>query len=497
MAGGMPRASTKLAPNRIVRRRRAWINIGSNPTDWLDSLWSLFTSQRLALTLIILIAVASLIGVILVQAPASALENSISYARWLILVQPKYGPATDVFSGMGFFHVFSTWWFRLLMGMLSLNISACSLNRAGPRLRAALNRPRVVLPSSFYERATAKAEIQITGLHPDEIQGLLQTGIRKSGYRAVTDRTAEGIHAHGVRNRFAPLGSIIHHISLVILLGGFVIGGMWGYRDDSFIVSEGSTRLIGTTGLALQLEGFYDEYYPEGAPKDYRSDVTLLDEGEVVRQGTVRVNDPMIHKGVRVHQSFFGPAAVIEVRDLSGTLVAAETVPLAWRTQDRPVGSFVIPSLGREVYVVASASEFIDSAIRPGEMRVEVYQSGTTAPYAMANITQGQPQEVGDLVYTFVRERSFSGFSIVSDPGRPILWIGAIGFLLGLMWVLYFPTHQFWTMAVVTSGGGLTVRLGAASGKHGEFQRSLARIAERIANEAAKSGAQARAVEVT
>ncbi|MBI4234031.1 MAG: cytochrome c biogenesis protein ResB, partial [Chloroflexi bacterium] len=72
------------------------------------------------------------------------------------------------------------------------------------------------------------------------------------------------------------------------------------------------------TNLSLKLESIVDEYWPEGPPKDYRSQVVLYENGQEVQQGVLRVNHPMSYKGVRFYQSFFGQAVVTEVRDQSG-----------------------------------------------------------------------------------------------------------------------------------------------------------------------------------
>ena len=62
------------------------------------------------------------------------------------------------------------------------------------------------------------------------------------------------------------------------------------------------------TGLRLELKSFTDEYWNDGTPKDYRSEINLLVNDQYVINGTVRVNHPLVYKGMRIHQSFFGPA---------------------------------------------------------------------------------------------------------------------------------------------------------------------------------------------
>ncbi len=458
---------------------------------WLDKVWALFGSQRLAFILILALALASLIGVLLVQAPAWAQADSVSHARWLTQVQPKYGGFTDAFNALGLFEVFGSWWFRLLITMLAANILVCTIRRTSTLLRSSLARPKVVMPEVFFERAALNFQAKSEGQRVAGVAKLVQRSLRSRGYRVVSQGEGEAVHLYADKNRFAPLGSLLHHASFVMLMAGFVIGNVWGINDSAFVVAEGQTRPLGDTGLAVRLDSFVDEYYPEGPPKDYRSQVTLLNQGQEVAQTLVRVNSPLVYGGVRLHQSFFGPATVIQVRDGSGALIAEETVPLAWNANDRPLGSFLLPGQGLEVYVVGPASAFIDSLVPPGQIKLEVYRVGANAPLEMGNITQGQSRTLGSLEYTFVRERMFSGFKVVQDPGRPVLWLGAVGIVVGLMWVLYFTHRQVWVVCKEEKDGSVVVKLGAAQGKHGAFLRDFQGLCRSVSKDWEKAALRA------
>ncbi|MBI4201286.1 MAG: cytochrome c biogenesis protein ResB [Chloroflexi bacterium] len=448
----------------------------------------------MAFVLILLLTAACLVGVLLIQAPSGVQRDPAAYAQWLAGIQPKYGFATNLFSSLGLLSIFGSWWFRLLMALLAANILVCTVHRGGKLLRASLARRRVVMPERFFERARLRESVAIQGISFSNAETVLRASLRRSGYRVVLRREGEAVHVFSQKNRFSPVATILHHMGLVALLAGFVVGGMWGYEDPGFVVAEGASRAIGDTGLVLQLDSFVDEYYPEGPPKDYRSDVVLYDSGQEVRRATVRVNSPMVYNGVRVHQSFYGPAAVVQVQDGRNEVLFKEAVPLQWRSQERPVGSFVIPSEGLEVFVIGPASSFIDSVIPPGQMRLEIYRNGANSPLAMENLLQGEPRLVEGLSYTFIRERQFSGFMVVRNPGKPLLWSAAIGIVLGLMWVLYFPYRQLWAMAQQQGDGTWIVRLGAAPGKWGEFSKEFRRIAERMAGTAGRLGGQAQVV---
>ncbi len=457
----------------------------------LDRLWSLFASAKLALVLMLCLAVASFVGVMISQAPEGSEADPQVYARWLADMRIKFGPATDTLNTLGIFYVFRTWWFQLGVILLAVNIMVCTLHRSGPQLRSAVSRPRVVMPDSFYQRAKLRSSITVEGLPFEQVSTLVQKSLKSGRYRVVTQQEGQALHAFSDKNRFAPVGTLLHHAGMVILLLGFALGGMLGYADRSFIVAEGTARAMGNTGLTVYLDSFVDEYYPSGPPKDYRSNVSLYAGNTFIKDAVVRVNEPLIYNGTRLHQSFFGPAAVMEVRDADGTVLVGDTLPLAWRTGERPLGSFTIPSKQLEVFLVGPASAYVDPYINPGQMRLEVYPMGSNTPIAMENVTQGESRVIGDLTYTFVRERQFSGFSVVNDPGGIFLWAGAIVIVLGLMWVFYFPHQQFWARCKKEEDGTVTVQLGAATGKWAAFTKEFEKIGARINKTVEGAGGQA------
>ena len=83
----------------------------------------------------------------------------------------------------------------------------------------------------------------------------------------------------------------------------YIIGSAFGFRDTYFIVNEGHTREVGyNTNLSLNLISFTDEYYPDGTPSDFRSEVVLYQGDQEVTRATIRVNHPLVYEGIRFYQ---------------------------------------------------------------------------------------------------------------------------------------------------------------------------------------------------
>jgi cytochrome c biogenesis protein len=86
------------------------------PLDVTDRIWRFFISMRTGLLLILALGVLSLIGTLLAQAPAGMAADPGAYTSWLEFIHSKYGGWTPVFDKLGFFAVFTSIWFKAIIG---------------------------------------------------------------------------------------------------------------------------------------------------------------------------------------------------------------------------------------------------------------------------------------------------------------------------------------------------------------------------------------------
>lgn len=449
--------------------------------DILGRVWRFFTSVRLALVLILIITAAVLAGTLIDQAPPSVIADPDVYAQWLERAETKYGAWTDVFRVLGLFNVFHGLWFRLLVGLLTVNIIVCTVNRWKGIWTTAF-RTRTRMGEAFFEHARFSATLEAA--MPASIAAeRVQRALGRSRYRVTTDSNQESIAIYADRNRFSKFGTFLSHLSIVLILAGAIVGSVWGFSDSQFIVAEGATREVGLgTGISVELDHFVDEYWLDGPPKDFRSEIIIYDNGVEAKRGTVRVNSPMSYKGYRFHQSFFGQAAVMQVVNGEGTVLFDEGVPLAWQTRDgsRPVGFFSLPDRNLDVYVVGSISGVDDPMIPAGEMRLELYGKDTGKLLTMDNVTQGESKELEGLNFIFERERRFTGLKVVKDPGVNIIWVASALMIVGLVMLFYFPHRRLWALVKRRPDGGAEVRLGTTAQRDISLGEEFKRLQQRV-----------------
>jgi cytochrome c biogenesis protein len=423
-------------------------------TDVLDRLWRFFISMRTGLVLILGLGVLSLIGTLLAQAPAGMTADPAAYASWITSVHPKYGGWTTVFDKLGFFSIFTSIWFKVMTVLLTTSILACSVNRA-PRLWKIAFHPRTRMGETFFTHAPLRANVLVPTA-PDKAMADVRELLRSRRFRTIADPDDNGLNLYADRFRWGPFGTVIAHLSFVVILLGFFLSATTGFKNTQFTAPVGSRVAVGNgTGLTLEAKSFNDAYYPDGSPKDYASELVLYKNGTEVERQTVRVNHPMRYDGVSFYQSFFGVAAAMKVKDAAGKTLFGDAVPLVWSSDDgqHSIGKFDIKGKGLSVYVIDVASGKVDPNIKAGQVQLEVHQDGKNDPIATEVVDQGKPTTIAGLSYTFERPRQFTGLTVAHDPGANFVWVGSTMLVLGLFLVFFFPHRRVWVRVRKATGG--------------------------------------------
>jgi cytochrome c biogenesis protein len=429
--------------------------------------WDLLTSMRFSMLVMLAMAILGLVGTLVIQVPPGIAADPAAKADWLAGVRPRYGPWTDLLDRLQLFSVFGSIWFRGLVAVLASGLMACMIQRA-PGLWRLATQPRVTVGDGFFAHARECDEIDVQGDAADLTARVVGV-FRRRQYRVLVEDDG-AVNFYGDRFRWAPFGSLIGHLGIVVILAGAIVGSLFGFRDDRFMIAEGSTAAVpAAEGLSIMLVSFEDAFYTDtGAPADYASDLVLYQDGAQVGRHTVRVNDPLRYEELSFYQSFYGPAALMRVADADGTVLYSDGVPLAWGSVDdgRRVGTFTTPARDMVVWILDTLGGD-DPLVKPGQVRVETYRASTGDPIDRMTIDQGVATEVSGLTFTFRRELQYTGLSVSRDPGAILVWIGSLlligGFTIGFL----MPHRRVWGRLVLRSDGLGTLAV-AIAGRPGQ-----------------------------
>ena len=304
---------------------------------WIADAVELISSMRFAISLLSLLAIASVIGTVLKQ--NEPLPNYVN----------QFGPFWfDVFGKFGLYSVYAAWWFLLIMGFLVLSTSLC-ITRNAPKMFKDMRSWRENVREQSLRNFHHKQQWEVAtprAVLAQELAGRIAAG----GYKV---KLVEKEHAtliaakQGAANKW---GYIFAHSAIVIIcIGGLLDSDLpirfqeWFYGKTPFagngviaqipaqhrlglgnptfrgntmipeggssttaIIQQQSGVLIQDLPFTIQLKKFKIDFYSTGMPKLFASDVVVTDhETGKSFPATIKVNEPLLYKGLAVYQSSF------------------------------------------------------------------------------------------------------------------------------------------------------------------------------------------------
>jgi cytochrome c biogenesis protein len=401
----------------------------------LQRLLAWISDLRLAIVLLLVIALASGVGTAIPQKELSAFYHErYDGAPWLGLLRG------DGVLALQLDHVYSSGWFLALLAWLGLSLLLCSWRRQWPALQAAL---RWIDYRSA--RQLSKLSVAETRRTPDAEAALeaLAERLRQGGWQ-VRPQPGRLAARRGLAGRFGPL---LVHAGLVVLMVGAAWGALAGQRLEQFLAPGRDLELLdprGQSQLTLVLDRFVIQRDPAGRPEQFTSSLTLrtpaADDAPVhEEQAEISVNHPLRTRGITLYQADWALAA-IELQ-----LGRSPVLPL-------PLQAF--PQLGEQVWGLVlptrpDGSEPVLLSLSSEQGPVEVY--GPDGSLLGRIVPGGDPVDIQGLPVRVVSVLPASGILLKRDPGVPLVYTGfAIALLGGALSLV--ATRQLWAVAEPAEG---------------------------------------------
>ena len=413
-----------------------------------------FASLRLAIVLLILLALASVIGTLIPQGRSAA-----EYAA-------RYGSLAPLLARLQFIRVFQSFWFLGLLAVFALNITVCTVTRFPSKWRRACQ-PRIESEPEALAALKIRDKFRVAGSRGESRDRLVRA-LRSAHFKVRSAGEGSRIHLYGRRGLLGLFGSDIVHAGLLVLLAGGIVTGAGAWRTD-LPLAEGQTADVPGAGFALRLNKFITEYYPNGSVKAWTSAVTVLENGVPVRSAEIAVNHPLAHKGFFFYQMSYGfdwDAATLTIQ------AAKKDAPSSAKTlrlkpgQRIPLGD----ADGTEISVARFLPDFVLGPDNRPETRsfrpdnpaalVETWKEGMTVSenWIFAKYPEYAESHTPSATdWTFALTRidapQFSVLQGSRDPGVSLVWIGCVFIMAGLFLAFYRPTWEFRAILDENRGG--------------------------------------------
>jgi cytochrome c biogenesis protein len=443
----------------------------------LQGLWDFFCSLKLTLFLLILLATTSIIGTVIPQFPSVPPEY----------IQSLSSSKLFLYKNLGFFNMYHSWWFILLLYTLTVNLVACSIKRL-PRVWKIIAEPNLVFDSGLEKSLSLTHEFKMSG---DAVTLRdKMTAFLKAEFASPVVTEVDGvIHLFAEKTPYCRLGVYVVHSSIIIIFIGALLGSYFGYKGFVNIVEGTSISTVYDPrtekpidlSFAVKCEKFSVSFYDTGAPKEFKSILTVLEKGEPV-PGYVNipivVNSPLTYKGITFYQSSYGPAGEgavynFTVRERKGgapvriTARQDEKAPL-------PGGGYI-----HVLEAVPEVKAFMPQ-LSGAAAKIEMISAGG-APQQLVlfqNYPQFDEKRGGDLIFTYdgADEKFYTGLQVARDPGVWVVWLGCGLMVTGICLAFFFSHKRIWIRVM----NGRVIMGGSASKNPAGFQLIFDGLVEKL-----------------
>jgi cytochrome c biogenesis protein len=226
----------------------------------------------------------------------------------------------------------------------------------------------------------------------------------------------------------------------------------------------------------VRCNSFNADYYETGAPKDYRSDLSVIRDGKEVLRQTIRVNDPLTYEGITFYQSSFGALPDNVTFEIRGKNDASQGTVVA------PVGKQVdIPGSGIRIEVADYREHFHlpDGSEAGTAIGVNIFRPDAEPEGVW--IYQEHPEMNSHFGYSFevkgVKLRKYTGLQVNKDPGVWVVWTGCIMMVVGIMMAFFTSHKKFWIRIGKDRKGRVELTAGGMANKNKyAFSSEVARL---------------------
>ncbi len=383
------------------------------------------SNLNLAIFLLLLIALFSSLGTVIEQDQKIDfyIKNYSSYS-----VINKI-PLWKIMMIFGIDHIYTTWWFYLLLLLFAFCIVSCTFTTQFPVLKFA-RRCNFKLNLNEIRKQEYYASIE----KKDLWKCLNNFKLKK--YNIFQQKNFTYIYK-GILGRFAP---IVVHIAMIIILSGNVIAALGSLNSQELMVKGeiyqiqnivSKNFLTKIPNYSLRVNDFWIEYGEvKNNIKQFYSDLSILDEAGIEKlQKTITVNYPLRYKDLSFYQTDWNAIAIRTNIDNKNY-----QIPLQPLNKGKNLFISWIPNLDLEKNGITIITNSLN---------------GTFSVYTENGKFKGT-YNIGDkiskiknlAVYEIVSE---TGLQIRKDPGINLIYLGFAILMISSI-ISYFSFTQLWLL---------------------------------------------------
>ncbi len=443
---------------------------------FIETFWDFFCSLKLTIFLLISLALTSIIGTVVPQGQLNP--------QYVAQLSPF---KLQLYTTLGFFDMYHSWWFITLLYMMSLNLVCCSIKRL-PHVFKFVTEPIVTLDEAARKSSALKMETSFSApadIIKKRVEEFLASEISKP---VITDQDGEQ-QLFAQKNPWSRLGVYVVHSSILVIFIGGIIGSLFGFNGYVNIVEGTSVSAIDgrngkkiPLGFELRCDEFSATFYDTGVPKEFKSILTVLENGKPVKDFTnarIVVNDPLQYKGITFYQSSYGNAGnyFFELTDINGKNKTMLSVS-ADHGATLPDGSVL-----KVAQTTADIAPFEPGHTGPAAAVELISPNGKTEQFVIysnhpeLNTNHAKEHSWKNIIhYKGTEEKMYTGLQVAKDPGVWFVWLGCTLMIIGLYIAFLMSHKRIW----VVIKKGHVFMYGNVNKNQAAFEIEFEQLAEKL-----------------
>ena len=437
------------------------MSASEDSSDIFNKLWKFFASVHLTVVVLIALAASSVIGTLIPQN-----EDPAEYAE-------RFGRFWfTIFDFLNIFDMYHSGWFRFMRLLLGINIVVCSVERLSSTWKILF--PKVPNFNLAQFKAHPGQEFKVDN-NPRNLKDKYLSLISKYfGYVRAED-TDKGFCIFAEKGRWTRLGVYVVHLSVLMLLVGGMIGSIFGFEGFVNIAEGDKTDVVRLKKsnrphhipFEIRCDKFSVSFYETGAPKEFRSALTLLENGKTVMQKDIIVNHPLRYNGVNIFQASYGSVpsdnVTLSFTSKSSGMSYTRKAKVGESVEiPEGLGSFVLNHFHNSYEFMGHnmGETFVGTLTMPDGKKIEDVQ----IPLRFKGFDK---MRRGDVIVDIAgyEPRYFTGLQVTEDPGVWVVYSGFILMIIGCF-ITFFMVHQRLCIEVSAAGEASRVSVFGTSNKN-------------------------------
>jgi len=469
---------------KVVTKPVALSGVGTRAMDLLSSV-------RFGVVLLVLLAGACMVGMLIMQVNMDGFDKY--YAALTPSQQLLYG-------GLGFFDIYHTWYFNVMLLVLSLNIILSSIDHL-PGAWTFISRKKLDASAPWLAGQEQHAALTVEGESAGAVAERTAAAARALGLKARVSEKGGVSFVFAERGAWNRLGAYAVHVGLLVIFVGGFMTARFGHTGQMFLRP-------GETSAEMTEQVFLDTGKPSQVKLDlpFEVECTDIQQKLLERQGgispsntldwltRIRIKDPergeteaLVHlnrpydyRGYRFFQSSFTPEGK-----------ARQIRLLATPEQGGEAQELTIPRDGGATLADGTRVEFKDffpdftleggrpSTASPdynnpaAALRVTNREGKLERAYAFQGARAEDAPMAGRAVAgykfrlaDFERVGDAHILSVQKDPGATVVYVGFLLLTLTLGAVFFFAHQRVWARIEPREAGGFEVTIGGNTNRN-------------------------------